>query len=478
MTCGDLAAAWRTIQAIGLYQPEVADRICFLIVDNEPDRAGAGDVEALEATLRYVPFTGPGGAAPRDLVFREANADIVCCIDSHVLVQAGALAAILAWFDEHPGSRDLIQGPLLHDDLDGIAATHLDPVWVDGSYGRSGLDERIARPAATPFEIGMQHLGLFACRREAWPGLNPRFRGFGGQEGYLHEKFRRAGGRVLCHPALRWTHRPQQARCPSSWQDTVRNYRIGWEELGWDGAVIDSHYAQRLRSTPHDSARNRILEDSFRQASNPFAFFDAIFCLNLDSQPDRWREATGRHAQLGMAWQVERFPAVATPENPHRGIAMSFRQMIVEATRRAYKHLLVLEDDALFLDDTIMLLRSVTAELADHEWNLCYLGACVWSQVFPFLANSTVLQSCGPVTCTHAIAVHRSAYPRLLAEIPTAPRELDRWLREDHAIDQYLSRRIADGTYRAVITSPRVASQPNLLDDGDGDGALAARYVI
>jgi hypothetical protein len=31
-------------------------------------------------------------------------------------------------------------------------------------------------------------------------------------------------------------------------------------------------------------------------------------------------------------------------------------------------------------------------------------------------------------------------------------------------------------TYRAAITSPRVASQPNLL--GDGDGALVARYVI
>ncbi len=41
-----------------------------------------------------------------------------------------------------------------------------------------------------------------------------------------------------------------------------------------------------------------------------------------------------------------------------------------------------------------------------------------------------------------------------------------------------LMRRIADGTYRAVITSPRVASQPNLLDHVDGDGALGHRYVI
>jgi hypothetical protein len=84
--------------------------------------------------------------------------------------------------------------------------------------------------------------------------------------------------------------------------------------------------------------------------------------------------------------------------------------------------------------------------------------------VFGPLGDSAVLQACGPVTCTHAVAFHRRAYDRLLAEIPASGSELDRFLRDDVAIDQYLSRRIADGTYRAVITSPRVASQPNLLD--------------
>jgi hypothetical protein len=74
--------------------------------------------------------------------------------------------------------------------------------------------------------------------------------------------------------------------------------------------------------------------------------------------------------------------------------------------------------------------------------------------------------------------VHRSAYARLQAEIPSAAPELDLWIRDELAVDQYLSRRIADGTYRAVITSPRIASQPNLLDYEDGDRALAARYVI
>ena len=47
-------------------------------------------------------------------------------------------------------------------------------------------------PAAPPFEISLQGLGAFACCKAAWVGLNPRLRCFGGEEGYVHEKFRRA----------------------------------------------------------------------------------------------------------------------------------------------------------------------------------------------------------------------------------------------------------------------------------------------
>ena len=56
---------------------------------------------------------------------------------------------------------------------------------------------------APAFEIPMQGLGLFACRRAAWVGFNTRFRGFGAEEGYIHEKTRQHGGRTLCLPFLR-----------------------------------------------------------------------------------------------------------------------------------------------------------------------------------------------------------------------------------------------------------------------------------
>ena len=63
------------------------------------------------------------------------------------------------------------------------------------------------RSDGEPFEIPMQGLGVFACRKRAWPGFNAAFHGYGGEEGYLHEKFRRTGARCLCVPWLRWMHR-------------------------------------------------------------------------------------------------------------------------------------------------------------------------------------------------------------------------------------------------------------------------------
>ena len=92
-------------------------------------------------------------------------------------------------------------------------------------------------------------LGLFACRRTAWPGFNPKFRGFGGEEGYIHEKIRQRGGRTLCLPFLRWMHRfgrPLGAPYVNRWEDRMRNYVIGFTELGLDTAEMEAHFAELL----------------------------------------------------------------------------------------------------------------------------------------------------------------------------------------------------------------------------------------
>jgi hypothetical protein len=478
-TFDDFDGVWSTIQSIRFYQPEVLSEVCFLVVDNHPEGPGAVHLKDLDERVphfRYVPFSGFHSTAVRDLVFREADADVVLCVDCHVLLRPGSLRALIEWLDEHPDSRDLVQGPMLDDDFSAYAS-HLTPSWGAGMYGQWALDERATDPDAAPFEIDMQGLGAFACRREAWVGINPRFRGFGGEEGYLHEKFRRAGGRVVCHPALGWHHRfsrPDGIPYQNIWEDRIRNYLIGWREFGWDISAIATHFRELLGDGPAQS----ILSQTRRQLASPFDFFDAVFCLTLNDQTERWNEMARRFEVLDIAWRVERVLATRAPD-PYVSHARSFRAMIAEASRRDYRNVLILEDDAVFLDSTIDVMVAAVDDLARREWDLLYLGACVWSQDFPFAADSTVLQVPRRITSTHAVAVNRTAFERILTELPAAddPRFAD-WHGEFAATDQYLSHRIDEGAFRAFLVWPRVATQPVLRSSAESDLPLADRYVI
>lgn len=480
-TFDDYAGVWSTIQAMRISQPEILDRTSFLVLDNHPEGPDAEHLKALDECiphLRYVPFRGFRSTAVRDLIFREANADVVLCVDCHVLLQPGALAAMLDWFERHPTSRDLIHGPLLGDDLNGVHGSHFGASWGAGMFGQWERDERASDQTGEPFEVEMNGLGVFACRREAWPGLNPLFRGFGGEEGYLQEKFRRAGGRVLCHPALGWTHRfsrPNGVPYANTWNDRVRNYLVGWRELGWDMSAIATHFRELL----DEREAAQLLTQARRDISSPFSLFDAIFCLNLNEQGDRWNEMSRRFEALGIAWRVERVPAVRTPENHHAGHALSFRKIVADARFRGYRNLLLVEDDAIFHDSTIDVLRAIEADLERRRWDLLYLGAAVWSQTFPFAPRSTVLQIPRGITCTHCVAVNEPAFDRILADIPAEPgAELEDWLAAHRGTDQYLNSLIEDGTFDALLASPRVATQPFLRESSDADEALSDRYVI
>lgn len=91
------------------------------------------------------------------------------------------------------------------------------------------------RDTDEPFEIPAQGLGLFTSRKDAWLGFNPNFRSFGGEECYIHEKYRQAGRKTLCLPWLKWNHRfdrPEGVRYPISKEGKARNYVLGLTELG------------------------------------------------------------------------------------------------------------------------------------------------------------------------------------------------------------------------------------------------------
>ena len=247
-TYDDYDGVYFSVQAIRMFHPEVMDEIEILVIDNNPDGPCSKDLKALGSSIqgyRYIPNDEIKGTGVRGFVFQEAQTDYVLCIDSHVFIEPGAIRKLIDYFDAHPETPDLLQGPLVYDDLSSIS-THFEPVWREGMMGIWSTDERGRDPDGEPFDIPIQGMGLAACRKSAWPGYNKRFKGFCVEEGYIHQKFRNAGGRTLCLPFLRWLHRfarPLGVPYENVWEDRIRNYLIAFDEVGLDQSEVIEHFS-------------------------------------------------------------------------------------------------------------------------------------------------------------------------------------------------------------------------------------------
>ncbi len=472
-TFDDYDGVYFTVQAIHLYHQEVVEEIEFLVVDNNPDGVCAEPLRKLADWIpgyRYLPCREMRGTAVRDLIFREARTPYVMCVDSHVLLVPGSLSKLLAYFDRRPECRDLLQGPIVYDDLQKIS-THFSPAWSHGMYGVWATDDRGLDPEGEPFEIPMQGLGLFACRRDSWQGFNPRFLGFGGEEGYIHEKFRRAGHRTLCLPFLRWLHRfarPAGQIYPNSWNDRVRNYLIGFHELGLDASPAIDHFREHVGAELVDP----MVRHTREEIENPFFEFDAIYCLNLDSATGRWEAIQRRFQHLGIARRVRRFSAIETPESHHVGCALSHRAIVETAERMGWRNVLVIEDDAIFLGGALDHLRRIIAELKTQDWDVFHMGGHKWGAEFPKAPGCSHLRSpCWELTCTQVVAYNRSVFPKILADLPPDLDGIREWIKSHHAIDIYLR-----GVKKRYLSDPSVASQPTLLAQEDPE--YRDRYTL
>lgn len=230
----------------------------ILVVDNNPGSEHGRETKALCNSSRFVRYIEmpeqTGTTQPRERIFREATGDAVLVVDPHVLIVPGAIERLVKYYDEHPESLDLLSGPLLYDNLRDIE-TNFDEVWSAEMEGQWHRDPRGEDPDAEPFDIPGQGLGLFTCRREGWLGFNPHFRGFGGEELYIHRKYRKAGRRTLCLPFLRWWHRfgrPGGTPYPVPLYSKVRNYVLGHLELGMDVAPIWAHFWNKMPKNEWD----------------------------------------------------------------------------------------------------------------------------------------------------------------------------------------------------------------------------------
>lgn len=247
----DFDGVFFTIQALRLYHPEIFEKSEIIVVDNNPNSPYGlrtanfcNGIARKYKNIKYIKFTERYGTAPaKQKAIEEATGEWYLGCDCHVLFPPGVLDRLVKYMEEHPDSKDILCGPVLLDD--GSVSTHFAYKWRGQNLGIWTYDKRAQNPDAEPFEIIGTGMGAFACRREAWPGFHPEAYGFGGEEIYIHEKFRRNGGRALLLPFFRWVHRfgsGATVRYPLKLWHKVRNYVLEFMELGWDLNELKEYY--------------------------------------------------------------------------------------------------------------------------------------------------------------------------------------------------------------------------------------------
>jgi hypothetical protein len=245
-TFDDYDGVYFTIQSIRMYHKDILDDIEFIIVDNNPESEHGKCLREfckwVKEPIKYIPYVEMKGTSSREQVFTNATTDYVLCMDCHVLLESGSISELIKFFDSGNDNGNIVQGPLLYDNLADIS-THFKEDWGCQMFGKWALDERAALSEA--FEIPMQGLGVFACRKSSWIGFCKDFKGFGCEEFFVAEQHRQAGRKVVCLPSLKWVHRfarPAKIPYPISAKDKYQNYLIGFKKLNLDTSPITNHF--------------------------------------------------------------------------------------------------------------------------------------------------------------------------------------------------------------------------------------------
>jgi hypothetical protein len=242
----------------------------IIIIDNNPSGKHGVEIKKLMGWVKngkYIPYKFRTSTAVRNEIFKNAEGQYCISIDCHVLLFPGSIDALIRYYAKNPDCKNIVQGPLMYDDLKSYS-THFTPKWESSMYGQWGTNKE-AFEAGEPFEIPMQGLGVFSCETKNWVGFNKLFRGFGGEEGYIHEKFRQGGGKAICLPQFKWLHRfgrPNGVKYPLILEDRIWNYFVGWLELTQDpnNEMIVGAYEHFKDKIPHGSIDN-ILERAKQQ---------------------------------------------------------------------------------------------------------------------------------------------------------------------------------------------------------------------
>jgi len=140
--------------------------------------------------------------------------------------------------------------------------------------------------------------------------------------------------------------------------------------------------------------------------SDPWSFFDQIYCISIDTRYDRRTEAKNHFSEAGLLDRVEFVLVTKHPNNPEKGIFESHMNCLKKGLEAGARNILVFEDDVFFqnyhpekLTDAVRFLKN------KKNWNGFFLGAII-GKIMQTEVQSVVKIQYGCLA--HAYALNRS----------------------------------------------------------------------
>jgi glycosyl transferase, family 25 len=201
--------------------------------------------------------------------------------------------------------------------------------------------------------------------------------------------------------------------------------------------------------------------------------FSAIYIINLDSREDRVIEMASQLRRIGLSFEHERVirfaalrPSLADgfPSVGARGCFISHLEVLKAAKQAGWETILILEDDANFVNDICDRLPAVVAFLSDQDFDFFYGGYQSNPELQSDLESKfefSLLACDQPIVASHCIGLSKQAisqavtyFESMLSRTPGihlgGPMHVDgaySWLRKDF------------NHFRSIISVPQIAFQ-------------------
>ncbi len=194
--------------------------------------------------------------------------------------------------------------------------------------------------------------------------------------------------------------------------------------------------------------------------TNPFDFFDEIFCICAPNRMVKRRAAERQFKQLGILNKVNFFDAIM--REPHWvGCRESHRACIKHAQDNNSDNVLIFEEDVFFLHKNLSALSGALDDLNRFDWNIFTLGHTV-HKLYDNISDNLCLTR---GNLTHAWALHKSCWDEIL-NFPHTEECVDvpvfrggRGVYSKSNIDIYSARH-----FKKYMIKPIMAIQPDKAD--------------